>query len=132
MSLGCRCNFKSHPNFQMAFVPRTAKHTKARLEFNALVDSSIANEQIPRLFRILLGCVRIHIWNLTTCAASDDVYIHGIPIPTGESGKHGRIAIDTDSFPIILGPRLTSFDNDIGPESFDGDRIVTLSLQSRI
>lgn len=86
MRLGDFHHLKPHSNLNPAFISRTAQHSEAGLELDALVDSAIADQHVPWLMWILVCGVWVDIRHCATGATRNDIYIESVPVSTGYGG----------------------------------------------
>lgn len=132
MILGRLDDFHPHAHSHVAFIPRTAQHAKTRLPLDALVDASVADECIPRLVGILLGSIGIHIRHLTPGAVRRDVNIDRRRARHDQGARGRRAVDDTDLLPVVLAPGDVAADDNVGPESLDGDVAAALGAQAAV
>lgn len=73
-------HFQSTPHSDFALILRNTHHSKAGFIFRhtPIIHSPEIHQRVPRLFGMLLRRVGIHIGNLTTRTASDDVQIESV------------------------------------------------------
>ena len=111
-----------HPHLHIATLSSWhTQHPKAWFIRNSLIDPSIFHQGIPRLSLMLLRRLRVHIRNLTACAALRNVQNEFLCRRLGPCFWY-----NAQRLPPIFVPGLVTFDDDIWPEAMhvDGDVFV--------
>lgn len=132
-------NLKPHAHRNRPLIPRYAQHPKTRFILDPLIHASIAHQRIPRLLRMFLSRIWIHVRDLTSCALRLHVDVEGVGCKVGGESRGSGVIDDADGLPVVFGPgggkeswvercgdggRIGALDDDIGTEALDCDVAV--------
>ena len=112
-------NLELHPNFKVPLDTWCAKHSKAWLELESRVNSSVLHQLVPRLAWVLGGRDRVNIGHLASQAATNYVEIKAIFTFSYFEG-----------LPFVFDPGYTTADDDIWAEALNFDLVLPGSSET--